>query len=297
MYLLEQGTAERLKPQPGRPPRLLTMWSPPGRLATAAAGAPGPPRAEGRGPCAPAAGDAIGRRRGAARRARPWLAAAGPQWRRGPPRAPPLRRGGVPCAARSPPEGAQPSPWLPRRRLGPAPRWPRARRAATSTGCAPSSPEVGAPGGPCPVSAGPAWGERGAGARGGCGGQAESIPMSIPGEAALRGCRHPGKWRLSSFSSPLFPRCANAGDSGHTGEPHVWQNRPTAPSSRRLHVHRARSLVGVLGYPCLRTAAKIKVVRRGGSRVNTAPRYEPLWEQSCLFFPEGVVPAARCASG
>lgn len=201
MYLLEQGTAERLTPWPGHPPRVLTMWSPraasqqPRRVSRGLLGR------RGGGRCAPAAGDAIGRRRGAARQARPWLAAAGPQWRRGPPRAPPLRRGGVPCAGRSPPEGAQPSPWLPRRRLGPAPRWPRARRGTTSTGCAPSSPEVGAPGGPCPVSAGPAWGERGAGARGGCGGQAESLPCLSPAKGLFGGVATRG----SGHSLPFLP--------------------------------------------------------------------------------------------
>lgn len=98
----------------------------------AAEGRPGPARPGWRDPQAP--------RRGPAR-----LSGAGPS------SAPAARRGlrAAPSAARRLREPARPgpAPWLPRRRRGPEPRCPRPRRAETSTGCAPSSPEVGAPGG------------------------------------------------------------------------------------------------------------------------------------------------------
>lgn len=95
----------------------------------------GPPRSLWRDRQAPQRGPAVARRGAAAERV-----PAGPSSALAPRRRPRA----APCAARSPPEGTAAAPWPPRRRRGPAPRYPRARRAATSTGCAPSSPEVGA---------------------------------------------------------------------------------------------------------------------------------------------------------
>lgn len=91
-----------------------------------------------------AGSDAIGRRRSAARRPEPGAAAAAGRVRAAP--APPLHRsGGCSEPSRAAAGRARAAPWPPRRRRGPALRCRpvRVRRGVTSTGCAPSSPEVG----------------------------------------------------------------------------------------------------------------------------------------------------------
>lgn len=105
---------------------------------------------------------------------------------------------------RPPPPLPAPSPalWLPRRRRGPAPRCPRALPGAISTGCVPSSPEVGALLRAC---RGRGAGEPGRGRRGG-----GRFRVSGPGAAAVRRVVSWGGGGGLAFPSPpffFFPFC------------------------------------------------------------------------------------------